>query len=53
LVDEKGNVQKKFEIELPKDAEKNANGQPVPVKVGKEIPVDSKGNALPQAPAKK
>lgn len=53
LVDEQGNVKKKFEIELPKDAGKNANGQPVPVKVGKEIPVDSKGNPLPQPPAKK
>jgi preprotein translocase subunit SecG len=37
LVDEKGNVQKKFEIEIPKDAEKS--GQPVPVKIGKELPV--------------
>lgn len=46
LVDEQGNVKKKFEIELPKDAGKNANGQPVPVKVGKEIPVDSKGNEI-------
>jgi preprotein translocase subunit SecG len=45
LVDEQGNVKKKFEIELPKDAGKD--GKPVPVKVGKEIPVDSKGNALP------
>lgn len=45
LVDEQGNVQKKFEIELPKDAGKD--GKPVPVKVGKEIPVDSKGNPLP------
>jgi preprotein translocase subunit SecG len=37
LLDEKGNVQKKFEIEIPKDAEKS--GQPVPVKIGKELPV--------------
>jgi len=46
LIDEKGNVQKKFEIELPKDAEKSG-GQPVPVKIGKEIPVDTKGNPVP------
>lgn len=54
LVDEQGNVQKKFEIELPKDAGKD--GKPVPVKVGKELPVEPKGNALPAPvppPAKK
>lgn len=52
LVDEQGNVKKKFEIELPKDAGKGSNGQPVPVKVGKEIPVDSKGNEI-KTPEKK
>ncbi len=46
LVDEQGNVQKKFEVELPKDGAKGADGKPVPVKIGKEIPVDSKGNNL-------
>jgi preprotein translocase subunit SecG len=37
LVDEQGKVQKKFEVELPKDAGKD--GKPVPVKIGKELPV--------------
>jgi preprotein translocase subunit SecG len=37
LVDEQGKVHKKFEVELPKDAGKD--GKPVPVKIGKELPV--------------
>lgn len=37
LVDEQGKVQKKYEVELPKDAGKD--GKPVPVKIGKELPV--------------
>lgn len=45
LVDEQGKVQKKFEVELPKDAEKKG-GQPVPVKIGKEIPLDKNGNEI-------
>ncbi|MBZ2183073.1 MAG: preprotein translocase subunit SecG [Bryobacter sp.] len=48
LVDEQGNVKKKFEVELPKEGAKDANGNPIPVKIGKEIPVNSKGNSLPQ-----
>jgi preprotein translocase subunit SecG len=44
LVDEQGKVQKKFEVELPKDGAKGSDGKPIPVKIGKEIPVDSKGN---------
>ncbi|MFN9296970.1 MAG: preprotein translocase subunit SecG [Acidobacteriota bacterium] len=48
LVDEQGNVKKKFEVELPKEGAKDANGNPIPVKIGKEIQVDTKGNALPQ-----
>jgi preprotein translocase subunit SecG len=54
LVDEQGNVKKKFEVELPKEGAKDASGKPIPVKIGKEIPVDTKGNPLPQkAPEKK
>ncbi len=37
LVDEKGAVQKKFEVELPKGAGKD--GKPAQVKIGKELPV--------------
>lgn len=49
LVDEQGNVKKKFEVELPKEGAKDAKGNPIPVKIGKEIPVDSKGNPVPAA----
>jgi preprotein translocase subunit SecG len=38
LVDEQGNVVQKNEIEIPKDAPKD--GSPVPVKVGKPLPID-------------
>jgi preprotein translocase subunit SecG len=48
LVDEQGNVKKKFEVEIPKEGAKDSKGQPVQVKIGKEIPVDTKGNPLPQ-----
>jgi hypothetical protein len=37
-VDEQGNVVQKNEIEIPKDAPKD--GSPVPVKVGKPLPID-------------
>ncbi len=59
MVDEQGNVRKKFEVEIPKDGAKGADGKPIPVKIGKEIPVDSKGNDVktpappPAAPVKK
>ena len=46
LIDEQGNVQKKFQVELPKDGAKGSDGKPIPVKIGKEIPVDSKGNEI-------
>ena len=46
LIDEQGNVKKKFEVEMPKDGGKGSDGKPVPVKIGKEIPVDSKGNEI-------
>ena len=39
LVDEQGKVQKKFEVEIPKEGAKGADGKPIPVKIGKEIPV--------------
>jgi len=51
LIDEQGNVKKKFEVELPKDNGKGSNGQQVPVKIGKEIPVDPKAPSI--APLKK
>lgn len=57
LVDEQGRVQKKFEVELPKDGAKGANGQPVPVKIGKELPVGKQGDVKtvvpPATPEKK
>lgn len=40
LVDEAGRVVKKNEIEIPKDAK--PGGPAVPVKIGKELPVDNK-----------
>ncbi len=39
IIDEQGAVKRKFEVELPKDAEKNKGKGPVPVKIGKELPV--------------
>ncbi len=40
LVDEAGRVVKKNEIEIPKDAK--PGGPAVPVKIGKELPIDNK-----------
>lgn len=52
LVDEKGVVKQKFEVELPKDGAKDKSGKPIPVKIGKPIPVDSNGNDV-KMPEKK
>lgn len=40
LIDESGRVVKKNEIEIPKDAK--PGGPAVPVKIGKELPIDNK-----------
>jgi preprotein translocase subunit SecG len=50
LIDEQGNVQKKFEVNIPKDAEKSKT--PVSVTVGKEIPVNPPAKKQ-EAPPKK
>jgi preprotein translocase subunit SecG len=47
LIDESGRVVKKNEIEIPKDAK--PGGPAVPVKIGKELPIDNK----PASPIKK
>ncbi len=52
LIDEKGNVKQKFEVEIPKGAENDKSGKPVPVKIGKEIPVDANGKDI-KTPEKK
>ncbi|WP_080507977.1 preprotein translocase subunit SecG [Bryobacter aggregatus] len=53
MVDEQGRVVSKQEVELPKDAEKKAaKGEPVPVKLGKKIPVDANGNEIKTEPKK-
>jgi preprotein translocase subunit SecG len=46
LVDEQGNVKKKFEVELPKQGEVGPDGKPVQVKIGKELPVGNSGNTV-------
>jgi preprotein translocase subunit SecG len=61
LLDEQGNVRKKMEVVIPKGAEKS--GGPVPVTIGKELPInpqptkkdDSKASPAPttQTPPKK
>lgn len=52
MIDEQGNVRQKFEVEIPKGAENDKSGKPVPVKIGKEIPVDTKGNEVKTPPKK-
>lgn len=46
LIDEAGRVVKKNEIEIPKNAK--PGGAAVPVKIGKELPIDNKKSADPQ-----
>jgi preprotein translocase subunit SecG len=43
LIDESGRVVQKNEIEIPKDAK--PGGEPVPVKIGKELPTNNKAPA--------